>query len=84
MTEQHFALVRDGAIVRDRSGNAELSPLVTEKPAPWPGCAWLPVENVDSMPFDLAKHWRLKPVFRVEAKRVVRQYPVVAKSMEHA
>ncbi len=84
MSDKQFALVRNGQIVRDRDGNAELTPLDAPKPAEWPGCIWLPVENADSMPFDSAKHWRLKPVFRVEPHRVVRQYPVVVKSMEHA
>ncbi|WP_407146344.1 hypothetical protein [Bradyrhizobium sp. ORS 86] len=46
---------------------------------------WLPIENEDSSPFDPALHWRLKPLpLRVDGDRVVRTYPVVAKSMEQA
>lgn len=46
---------------------------------------WLPIENEDMQPFDPAQHWRLKPLaLRVDGERVVRTYPVVAKSQEHA
>jgi hypothetical protein len=43
---------------------------------------WLPVVHEDSEPFDIAKHWRLAPVPRIEPDRVVMVYPVVLKSME--
>jgi hypothetical protein len=46
--------------------------------------AWLPVFNIDSRVFDRRKHWRLDPELRVEGDRVVRFYPVVKKSLEHA
>lgn len=46
---------------------------------------WLPIENRDSEPFDGAQHWRLKPLpLRIEGDAVIREYPVVAKSQEHA
>lgn len=47
---------------------------------------WLPIENVDSpVPYDSALHWRLKPLpLRVDGEKVIRTYPVVAKSQEHA
>lgn len=51
-----------------------------EKPAD----SWLPVVHVDSEPFDLAQHWRLAPVYTIEAERVVCTYPVVVKSLEYA
>ena len=50
----------------------------TEKPAE----GWVPVVHVDAEPFDAALHWRLAPVFTVEADRVVCTYPVVVKSLE--
>jgi hypothetical protein len=46
---------------------------------------WVPIENVDSEPFDKEKHWRLPPEsLRFDDGRVVRRYPVVVKSWEHA
>jgi hypothetical protein len=44
----------------------------------------LPVEHVDSEPFDIGLHWRLPPIDRVEANRVVRMFQVVPKHWEHA
>lgn len=49
-----------------------------------PAEGWLPLVHVDSEPVDLAKHWRLAPITTIEADRVVRTYPVVAKSLEYA
>jgi len=46
------------------------------------GRTWLPVVHVDSEPFDIPRHWRLAPVFSIEADRVVCTYPVVPKSLE--
>lgn len=46
------------------------------------GDRWLPVEYADSEPFDLASHWRMAPIDKVEADRVVRTFPVVPKSLE--
>lgn len=48
------------------------------------GVTWLPVEHVDSGPFDISKHFRLPPIDRIEAGRVVREFPVVPKAWEHA
>ena len=49
------------------------------------GGAWLPIENEDNAPYDAATTWRLKPLpLRLDGDRVVRTYPVVAKSQEHA
>jgi hypothetical protein len=46
---------------------------------------WLPIVNRDSEPFDPAQHWRMKPLpLRVEGETVIREYPVVLKSQEHA
>jgi hypothetical protein len=47
-----------------------------------PGDGWLPVVHVDSEPFDAALHWRLTPVYSIDANRVVCTYHVVAKSLE--
>jgi hypothetical protein len=44
----------------------------------------LPVEYEDSEPFDISQHWRLPPIDRIEAGRVVRVFPVVPKHWEHA
>jgi len=73
--EQQWALVVGGEIVS-----------VTFRPAKDDrGGEWLPIENEDNRPFDAALHWRLKPLpLRVDGDRVVRTYPVVPKSMEHA
>ncbi|MGY4413216.1 hypothetical protein ACVWW4_004952 [Bradyrhizobium sp. LB7.1] len=48
------------------------------------GRNWMPVLHVDSEPFDMARHWRLAPVYAIEDGRVVCTYPVVAKSLEFA
>lgn len=49
-----------------------------------PDCKWWPIRNRDSQPFNPAKHWRLKPIYFAEDQQVIRLYPVVAKSWEHA
>lgn len=55
------------------------------RPGPDDRGEWLPIENRDSATFDPAQHWRLKPLpLRLEGEVVVREYPVVAKSQEHA
>lgn len=73
--EQQYCLVRDGELIT-----------TSFKPAKEPdGGEWLPIENEDNQPFDPALHWRLKPLpLRLDGERVVRVYPVVPKSMEHA
>lgn len=73
--EQQYCLVRGGELVS-----------TSFKPAKDPdGGEWLPIENEDNQPFDPALHWRLKPLpLRLDGERVVRTYPVVAKSQEHA
>ncbi|MET4181734.1 hypothetical protein ABIB94_003835 [Bradyrhizobium sp. JR7.2] len=75
MAEQQYCLVRDGELIS-----------TSFKPAKEPdGGEWLPIENEDNQPFDPALHWRLKPLpLRLDGDRVVRVYPVVPKSMEHA
>jgi hypothetical protein len=50
--------------------------------APGRGDRVLPVVHQDSEPFDIAKHWRLPPIDRLEADRVVREFPVIPKSLE--
>lgn len=52
--------------------------------APGRGDRVLPVYHVDSEPFNIITHWRLPPVNRVEADRVVQEYPIVPKSLEFA
>jgi hypothetical protein len=53
------------------------------------GNVYVPVEHVDSEPFDIATHWRLAPRYTLVDRygvpdRVICTYPVVAKSWEHA
>jgi hypothetical protein len=72
---QRFARIKDGEIVGLYYH--------AEKPEQ-EGYAWLPVVHVDSEPFDIATHWRLTPIDTLEADRVVRTFPVVLKSLEHA
>jgi len=53
------------------------------------GALYVPIVHVDSKPFDLANHWRLKPQYelvRVDdaIDHVVCLFPVVEKSREHA
>lgn len=56
-----------------------------EKPAPErEGDVWVPVVHEDSEPFDIARHWRLKPHCTIADDRVIVTFPVVAKSWEHA
>ncbi|MDE5460197.1 hypothetical protein [Bradyrhizobium sp. CSS354] len=50
---------------------------------PEDGRTWLPVVHVDSEPFDIARHWRLTPVYSIEGGRVVCTYPIVSKTLEH-
>lgn len=82
LAEQQFALVSPaGDLVMSPAGN----PIATFRPQHDDRGEWLPIENVDSEAFDPGKHWRLKPqALRVDGDRVVRLYPVVAKSLENA
>jgi hypothetical protein len=83
---QQYALVVDGAVAfkTDRFGNGPYPVITNSKPDTNDARTWLPVVTRDSDPFDAAKHWRLAPTYQVEADRVVRVYPVVEKSWEHA
>jgi hypothetical protein len=83
--EQQYALVVDGALAMyaDRHGNKPV-PIFATQLDPGDTRTWLPVETEDSEPFDAKLHWRLPPTYTVERDRVVRTYPVVLKSWEHA
>ena len=81
--QSQYALVHDGKLVPGPN-----APLVTANGREPPnhysanhpaGCKWLPVVSVDSEPFDLERHFRLKPSYRVAGDRVERVYPVVPK-----
>jgi hypothetical protein len=79
--EQQYCLVKDGELlcVSFKPGKADIDRVG--------GGEWLPIENEDNQPFDPALHWRLKPLpLRLDSARgiVVRTYPVIAKSQEHA
>lgn len=43
------------------------------------GRTWLPVRHVDSEPFNIAKHWREKPVITIAGDHVRCEYPVAAR-----
>jgi hypothetical protein len=79
---QQYALVSPaGELVHGLAGNV----ITTFRPQHDDRGEWLPIENVDSQPFDAARHWRHKPEpLRVDGDRVVRVYPVIDKSAEHA
>lgn len=80
VAEQQYCLVKDGELISTsfKPSRADIERLGGD-------AAWLPVENEDNAPFDPALHYRLKPLpLRLDGDRVVRVYPVVPKSMEHA
>jgi len=78
--EQQYCLVKDGELLA-----TSFKPSKSDIDRLGGDAAWLPIENEDNAPFDPAKHWRLKPLpLRLDGDRVVRTYPVVVKSMEHA
>jgi hypothetical protein len=73
---RHWALVKDGTVgVWIRAAY---------KPADEQGGVWLPIEYEDSAPFDERRQYRLAPITHLEPHRVVRTYPIVLKSEEHA
>jgi hypothetical protein len=75
VAEQQYCLVRDGELI-----TTGFKPAKDDD-----GGVWLPIENQDNQPFDPALHWRLKPLpLRLDGERVLRVYPVVAKSQEHS
>lgn len=81
-----YALVSNGRVltVVSYSAKPDLSD-ANHWPAgyvPADGDAWLPIVHVDSEPFDGALHWRLPHLVRIEADRVVREFPVIPKSLE--
>ncbi|MCC8961720.1 hypothetical protein H8A95_05140 [Bradyrhizobium sp. Pear76] len=80
VADTQYALVADGAVVIHNE-----VPILSYRPFPDDRGEWFPVENEDTEPFNAAQHWRLKPLpLRVDGERVIRTYPVVPKSMEHA
>lgn len=81
LQQQQFALVANGELVMGQQGH----PCTTYRPQPDRRGEWLPIENEDSAPFDPVRHWRMQPLpLRVDGNRVVRLYPIVVKSLEHA
>jgi hypothetical protein len=78
---QQYALVENGSLALVGPANNRRIAIVTQLDEGDPR-TWLPVENEDSEPFDRARHWRLAPTYRVDGDRVVRTYPVIAKSLE--
>jgi len=69
---RHWALVADGTVKAWQRS--------IECPPAEPDGLWLPIDYEDSQPFDPAEHYRLSPMLRIEADRVVRTYPVIPKS----
>jgi hypothetical protein len=78
--EQQYALVSGGRVISVPS----FRPCALDQTANTPANAvWLPIENRDSEPFHPTKHWREKPLpMRVEGKVIVREYPVILKTLE--
>jgi len=86
--EREWALVANGTVrLITRGAKPDLADS-SHHPAgysPVDGDVWLPIVNADSESFDTAQHYRLPPLpLRVDGERVVRVYPVVPKSWEHA
>jgi hypothetical protein len=80
---QQYALVENGSLALVGRANNQRIAIVTELDE-GDARTWLPVETEDSEPFDPVRHWRLAPTYRVDGERVVRTYPIVLKSLEHA
>lgn len=81
MPETQYALVSGDQIITDRNGEMVISGYESARPvgysAAYPeGCRWLPIENVDSQPFELARHWRDAPRYVIGDDRVQRIYDV--------
>lgn len=81
MSERQYALTFSGAVLLDGAGAPVLTGYMTEVPEGhserYPaGAAWLPVENVDSQPFDVARHYRHGPTYEVRGSTVARLYDV--------
>lgn len=82
MPEQQYALVHNGAVMADESGVPVVTGFLDAPPrgyqAKYPqGCAWLPVEDRDSVPFNPKLHFREPPTFTVESGRALRVHRVV-------
>jgi len=80
MSDRQYALVHNGGIVNDRNGPV-ISGYSGVPPGDYsslhpPGCAWLPIENVDSQPFDIRTCRRGTPTYEVRGDHVCRVYPV--------
>ena len=80
-----YAIVSAGRMLVDTLPLAECPDIADANhyPAgyvPADGDRWVPIEYEDSQPFDPAEHYRLAPMQRIEADRVVRTYPVIPKS----
>jgi len=89
MIERRYALVLDGALVRDSAGAPVVSAPVSVAPEAYSeaypaGAEWLPVEVRDAEGFDLAEHYRLPPVITFEGGKVFQTYPHISKIDYHA
>jgi hypothetical protein len=76
-SELQYALVSRGAIVclsEPPSGRPKDGDFSDEYPG---DSQWLPIVNIDSQPFDEAKHRRLTPYYQVNGDCVNRIYPVI-------
>jgi hypothetical protein len=79
-----FALVHDGAFVRDEEGKP-ISCGLDYKPdgfsSKYPADSqWLPIVNADAEPFNHATQYRLTPFLRLCSDYVQRVYPIVSKA----
>lgn len=77
-----YALVSGDSLVTERNGAPVITGHVPECPKDFAshhpsGSQWVRVENTDERLFDKDRHYRLKPVFRVDGKRVLRVHPII-------
>lgn len=89
MQERSYALVFNGALLRDGDGQPIVSAPISSTPegytAAHPAHAeWVPVENRDSAPFDPAEHYRLAPIIEMDGGTAYRTYPIISKIDFHA
>lgn len=80
MSKAQYALVKDGAMVLEND-EPVISSFMEAAPEDYSsrfpeGCAWLPVENHDSRPFNVAQDARSAPVFEVSGGVVKRKYEI--------
>lgn len=85
MEERQYALTHNGALVIGRDGAPVVTGFMAAKPDDYSsfhpaGCVWLPVENVDSQPFEARTCARVGHTFEVRADRVLRVFEILRRA----